>query len=100
MSVSSDRSGDDVARSDTTVERDPSVPDIPDLNKCKRCGDERDGHSYLLVFGDWNPDRSGFERPPGMRPLCRDCWTDEYARTSGAHWSIDDPQRVGTYPCL
>jgi len=94
MSVSSDRSGDDVARSDTTVERDPSVPDIPDLNKCKRCGDERDGHLYLLVFGDWNPDRSGFERPPGMRPLCRDCWTDEYARTSGAHWSIDDPQRV------
>ncbi|MCG1008247.1 hypothetical protein [Halorubrum lacusprofundi] len=92
--MSSDRSGDDVARSDTTVERDPSVPDIPDLNKCKRCGDERDGHSYLLVFGDWNPDRSGFERPPGMRPLCRDCWTDEYARTSGAHWSIDDPQRV------
>jgi len=46
------------------------------------------------VFGDWNPDRSGFERPPGMRPLCRDCWTDEYARTTGAHWSIDDPQRV------
>jgi len=29
-----------------------------------------------------------------MRPLCRDCWTDEYARTTGAHWSIDDPQRV------
>jgi len=31
-----------------------------------------------------------------MRRLGRDCWTDESpdARTSGAHWSIDDPQRV------
>ena len=74
------------------IERD--VPDVPDLDNCQRCGDERDGHAYLLVFGEWDTDRSGFERPPTMRPLCSDCWTEEYARTTGAHWSIDDPQRV------
>jgi hypothetical protein len=75
----------------TPIDRAPAATD---LNECQNCGDERDGHAYLLVFGDWNPDQSGFERPPAMRPLCSDCWTEEYGRTTGAHWSIDDPQRV------
>lgn len=63
-------------------------------SECRRCGATRDGHSYLLLYGDWDPERDGFSRPPETRPLCRSCWREHYDRTVGAHWEIDDAETL------
>ncbi|ADD07739.1 virus protein phiCh1-VP78 (plasmid) [Natrialba magadii ATCC 43099] len=71
-----------------------SNPDNPPVGTCIRCDAEREGHSYLLLYGDWDADRDGFSRPPITRPLCRSCWNERYDRLAGAYYEVDDVQRL------
>ncbi|WP_254810637.1 hypothetical protein [Natronosalvus amylolyticus] len=59
-------------------------------SECHHCGATREGHSYLVLYGDWNPERDGFSRAPIAEPVCRSCWREDYQRTVGAHWEVDD----------
>lgn len=61
-----------------------------DPTTCLHCDREREGHSYLVLYGEWDPDRAGFARAPGTKPVCRACWQERYARTVGAHYEIHE----------
>lgn len=65
-------------------------PTTSDPSTCARCGSERDGHSYLVLYGDWVPDRDAFARAPEQRPLCRRCWSDYYQSVPGAYYELTD----------
>lgn len=68
-----------------------------DTTTCVRCGTARADHSYVVLYGDWDPDRDGFTRPPGVRPLCESCWRAHYDKVPGAHYQlrdISDAERV------
>lgn len=65
-----------------------------DPNHCFRCDAERSGHSYMLLFGKWNPDREGFDRAPVVRPFCESCYREHMDRTVGAHWRVEDGETL------
>lgn len=67
---------------------------MSDTTSCHHCDRDRDGHSYLLLYGDWDPDRDGFSRAPVAEGFCRDCWKEDFQRTVGAHWEVSDVEQL------
>lgn len=67
-----------------------------DPSECFHCGAEREGHSHLHVYGDWDPEQDGFTRRPAMEPLCQNCWQKRYNRVAGAYWESTMGTRSGT----
>ena len=63
-------------------------------NRCIQCDQKRSGHSHMILFGDWDEDSEGFSRPPVIRPLCNDCFNEDYRRDIGAYLEIENSHRL------
>lgn len=62
--------------------------------ECQWCGTDREGHSYVVLYGDWDADQNGFSRPPCTEPLCQSCWQEHYERVAGAYYEVPDGDRL------